>query len=103
MCLPKDEPKAASDAMMTKSMRMKRRASEMTQANADAAEKRRRTIEKDEDSSSSMVKDWRREEVPGKEEILALEKRMEDASDSDEDESDLKIHMERTKMKGKWQ
>ena len=67
----KDEPKAASDATMTKRRkRMKRR--ETTQANA--TEKGRRTMEEEEDSPSSTVKEWRREEVPGKEEILVLEK-----------------------------
>ena len=104
----KDEPKAASDATMTKRRkRMKRRETiqrrGLTEKRQTEKEKRRRTMEEEEGSSSSIVKEWRREEVPGKEEILALEKRMEEASDSDKEESDLKTRMERTKMKGTWQ
>ena len=77
----KDEPKAASDATMTKRRkRMKRRETTqrrgLTEKRQTEKEKRRRTMEEEEEegSSSSIVKGWRREEVPGKEEILALEK-----------------------------
>jgi hypothetical protein len=75
----KDEPKAASDATMTKRRkRMKRRETTqrrgLTEKRQTEKEKRRRTMEEEEEgSSSSIVKGWRREEVPGKEEILALE------------------------------
>jgi hypothetical protein len=74
----KDEPKAASDATKRRK-RMKRRETTqrrgLTEKRQTEKEKRRRTMEEEEEegSSSSIVKGWRREEVPGKEEILALE------------------------------